>query len=126
MKPTILDLSCICRMILSTSSWGSLALGETNAVEAGRGLQWTLHHGDLVGAQEIGDVVGGRLRRKAHDRKGALAHRAGELRTRCGRASSCNTTPAITAACARMASAAAVADQASVRGVKCDRNSEMR
>ena len=32
----------------------------------------------------------------------------------------------ITAACSRIATAAAVADQASVRGVKLERNSEMR
>src|SRR6516164_1390613 len=39
---------------------------------------------------------------------------------------SLTTTAAITAACTKIATAAAVADQASVRGVRIDRNSEMR
>src|SRR6516165_5602050 len=39
---------------------------------------------------------------------------------------SLTTTVAITAACTRIATAAAVADQASVRGVRLKRNSEMR
>ena len=52
---------------------------------------------------------------------GALAS-AGPLEAPC----SLTTTLVITAACTRIATAAAVADQASVRGVKLDRNSEMR
>src|SRR5258708_31430425 len=51
---------------------------------------------------------------------GALAS-SGPLGLPC----SLTTTAAITAACTKIATAAAVADQASVRGVRLDRNSEM-
>src|SRR4029079_4073168 len=53
-----------------------LGLGQTDAIELAAHIQRPLDHGRLVGAQEIGDVGRGRLRRKAYDRKGAVAGRA--------------------------------------------------
>src|SRR3954464_7276119 len=53
-----------------------LGLGQTDAIELATHVQRSLDHGGLVGAQEIRDVGRGRLRRKAHDRKRAIAGRA--------------------------------------------------
>src|SRR6516164_8276753 len=101
-----------------------LGLGETDAIELASHIQRSLDQRGLVGAEEFGDVVRRRLRGKAHDGKGALAGALasdGPLG-----APSLTTIAAITAACSRIATAAAVADQASARGVRLERNSEMR
>src|SRR5215472_14090759 len=52
--------------------------GETDAIELAAHIQRSLDHRGLVGAEEVGDVVRGRLRGKAHDGKGAVAGRARE------------------------------------------------
>src|SRR5262249_11881011 len=52
--------------------------GETDAVELAAHIQRSLDHRGLVGAEEVGDVVCGRLRGKAHDGIGAFAGRARE------------------------------------------------
>src|SRR4051794_31617280 len=60
------------------------------------------------------------------DRAGALTPLAGTSSGPLGLRCSLTTTEAITAACTKMATAAAIADRASVRGVRLHRNSEMR
>src|SRR5205809_7806516 len=57
-----------------------LGFGETNAVELAPHVQRSLNQGGLVRAEEVGDVVRGRLRGKAHDGVGAFARGAGESR----------------------------------------------
>src|SRR5262249_25639479 len=47
--------------------------GETDAVELAPHIQRSLDHRGLVGAEEVGDVVCGRLRGKTHDGIGAFA-----------------------------------------------------
>src|SRR5262249_37862082 len=55
-----------------------LRFREANAIELPTHVERAFDQGRLVGTEEVGDVIRGGLRRKAHDGEGALAWRTRE------------------------------------------------